>query len=193
MLEVTKNDMLRNQTKSLQHLEGIDESLKVLAYAMSQKNFLYELKLMFNINEYMDLINIANQIWQWNIDREAVFIELQLEEKLINEELTELKLAKKENDIVACYDAIADCIYILIGMIYRNVFYISDNEKLIKSAIEELKELSRGFDINIIPILHIVHKANCQKTKEKNSNGKITKPAGFIPPETKIKEYLGSI
>lgn len=56
-------------------------------------------------------------------------------------------------------------------------------------AIGELHKLGLNPD-QMVDGLQIVHDANTQKSGEKDSEGKVIKPEGFIPPEEKLQKIL---
>ena len=87
---------------------------------------------------------------------------------MLNEEVQEFKQAKKPVDQL---DALLDLIYVSIGSLH----------KLGLSSPQ------------MIEALQIVQDANAQKSGSKNTDGKVTKPKNFIPPEEKLQEILDSI
>lgn len=78
--------------------------------------------------------------------------------KLATEEWKELWMAWRTEDLPGIADAIADLIYVLIGM-----------------------ALEYGIPLN--DVWDEVQRANMTKEPVHNADGKVVKPAGFVPPD----------
>lgn len=97
-------------------------------------------------------------------------VETDEESRELNEKISEL-IETKEFEAewkIHQADALADSIFVAVGSLY----------KLTGSMDKTLK------------ILQAVIDANQEKGSEKDENGKIIKPVGFVPPEDRIKEIL---
>lgn len=99
-----------------------------------------------------------------------------LRQSLLQEEVNELAVAMKENNMVEVADAIADCLYILIGT-----------------------AIGCGLRDKIDLVFKEVHRSNMSKTVKSSSDGKprflynvhgkIMKPIGYQPPNIKSILY----
>lgn len=104
------------------------------------------------------------------IDVLAHKVDTEEESREINEKISELvetEEFKKEWEVNQA-DALADTIFVAVGSLF----------KLTGSAAKTMK------------IIEAVIEANQEKGSEKDENGKIIKPEGFVPPEARIKEIL---
>ena len=93
-----------------------------------------------------------------------------LETDMMLEELQEYRNANEEGDLVEIVDAIADQLYLAIGMVKKH-------------GLQDIME----------EVMDEVHRSNMSKVWEdgtihKNEAGKVMKPSHFSPP--KIKEIL---
>ena len=107
---------------------------------------------------------------EWNTIRGNTpdTLNYQLEIDMLQEELDEFKLAVSQGDRVAMFDALLDLDFVRIGT-------------LGKMGISPLIQVE-GYEA--------VLQANESKSSTKNAAGKITKPADFVGPETKLQELL---
>lgn len=92
----------------------------------------------------------------------------ELEISMLQEELDEFKLAVKQNDKVAMFDALLDLDFVRVGT-------------LGKMRIDAYTQVD-GYEA--------VLKANESKSATKNAAGKITKPADFAGPEVELQKLL---
>jgi predicted HAD superfamily Cof-like phosphohydrolase len=92
---------------------------------------------------------------------EADTRELQL--KLLEEEIKELSDASRENDLVEFADAIADVLYVTIGMAVTHGLPLEE-------IFEEVHRTNMAKFVNGKPLL-------------RESDGKIMKPEGWTPPD----------
>ena len=99
----------------------------------------------------------------WNNPRGQLDVKLQYD--MLREELEEFKDA---SDMVDLADAAFDLWYVVIGTLNQIGFTPSQ----------------------MVDGLQIVQDANAQKSGEKDANGKVTKPEGFVPPEVKLQALL---
>lgn len=84
-----------------------------------------------------------------------------LRHRLIEEEFDELMDAMENEDLVGIADAVADMVYVLLGLC-----------------------VTYGIDIN--PIFDEVHRSNMEKTGGKiREDGKVLKPKDWTPPDIK--------
>ena len=88
----------------------------------------------------------------------------------LQEELNELKLAVEKSSNVDIFDALLDLKFVLIG-------------SLGKMGLS-YKDVINGYEF--------VLQKNETKSKTKDSNGKITKPIGFVGPEKDLQKILES-
>lgn len=93
-----------------------------------------------------------------------------LEINMLQEELNELKLAVEKSSNVDIFDALLDLKFVLIG-------------SLGKMGLS-YKDVINGYEF--------VLQKNETKSKTKDSNGKITKPIGFVGPEKDLQKILES-
>ena len=107
---------------------------------------------------------------EWNTIRGNTpdTLNYQLEIDMLQEELDEFKLAVSQGDRVAMFDALLDLDFVRIGTLW-------------KMGIYPLTQVE-GYEA--------VLQANESKSSTKNAAGKITKPANFVGPETKLQELL---
>ena len=89
-----------------------------------------------------------------------------LEIDMLQEELNELKLAVEKSSNVDIFDALLDLKFVLIG-------------SLGKMGLS-YKDVINGYEF--------VLQKNETKSKTKDSNGKITKPIGFVGPEKDLQK-----
>jgi len=87
---------------------------------------------------------------------------------MLREELEEFKDA---TDMVDLADAALDLWYVVIGTLNQIGFTPAQ----------------------MVEGLQIVQDANAQKSGEKDANGKVTKPEGFVPPEVKLQAIIDRI
>lgn len=150
---------------------------------------------------------MIEQIMKWNIDRDNLDYDPANEYGMIQEEVTEyahsyiktvgealgidilthkaeseeeneelnLKIAEILDDPgfglewkVHQADALADTIFVAVGSLFKLT-----------------GDVQKTFDI-----LQAVTDANAEKGSDKDANGKVIKPAGFIPPEDRIRDIL---
>jgi predicted HAD superfamily Cof-like phosphohydrolase len=78
-------------------------------------------------------------------------------ERLLDEEVEELRTAMRGRDLEAAADALADCLYVLLGT-----------------------AVALGIDLE--PVFQEVHSSNMSKTPATEPGGKPTKGAGFHRP-----------
>lgn len=93
-----------------------------------------------------------------------------LEIDMLQEELNELKLAVEKSSNVDIFDALLDLKFVLIG-------------SLGKMGLSH-EDVINGYEF--------VLQKNETKSKTKDSNGKITKPIGFVGPEKDLQKILES-
>lgn len=93
-----------------------------------------------------------------------------LEIDMLQEEINELKLAVEKSSNVDIFDALLDLKFVLIG-------------SLGKMGLS-YKDVINGYEF--------VLQKNETKSKTKDSNGKITKPIGFVGPEKDLQKILES-
>jgi len=138
----------------------------------------------------------------WNKERGNTKYSKYLEYKMLSEEFAEYFEAKT---LVGRLDAIADFIFVYEGTLYKASLSALPEDVVERLTYDcgqmfnimfedlaytlQLEHDGLVFDI-IYETLGIVVKANQQKSANKNADGKITKPIGFIPPEETIKEQV---
>lgn len=138
----------------------------------------------------------------WNKERGSTKYSKYLEYKMLSEEFAEYFEAK---ELVDKLDAIADFIFVYEGTLYKA--YLSNLPEdiverltydcaqmfsiMFENLVDTLQLEHDGLIFNVIlETLDIVIEANQQKSANKNVDGKITKPADFVPPEKTIKEQV---
>ncbi len=116
--------------------------------------------------------NIIQEIQEWNDERGNYTYDRYLEGEMLEEELGEYALASMvPNDLVDEADALADIIFVAVGSLYK----LCGNDK-----------------VKFNDIMTVVTAANNLKGKEKDSNGKVSKPKNFEGPEKMIAKILFS-
>ena len=139
-------------------------------------------------------------ITDWNITRNKLAWKEGLEYDMLKEEFREyyddLGLVKK-------LDAIADVLFVGVGTVAKGTYNFG---VVVPNFTEELDIIVSDFAgrcslegialENIGPIiseaLSIVIDANAKKLAEKNSDGKVQKPEGFVGPEAQLQKLLDS-
>jgi hypothetical protein len=159
----------------------------------------YILMKYLNMSEER-IVEIVKDIWLWNLQRDCVFNDNKLDNKLIIEEIDEygkaLKLyneKKRDSAAVEVLDGLADIIFVIIGIKLRAIFYYKQGnreevgEKILNTSLSLCpKELLSYVD----PVLTAVIRSNNTKPKEKDVNGKIIKGENYIAPTEEIKLLL---
>jgi len=110
--------------------------------------------------------DVIQAVCEWNADRDNYKYNALNEYKMLAEELKEYSEARSSVDQA---DALADLIFVAIGSLFK---------------------LTEGNEAKVRDILLAVCSANDLKGKEKDTNGKITKPKNFVGPEDMIKRIL---
>ncbi len=137
-----------------------------------------------------------NDILDWNQTRNKLEFSYSLEYDMLKEEIQEYFTASA---LVDKLDAIADILFVGVGTVAKATY----NFEVAPDFFEELDVIlsdyagrcvEEGMDISLVgPLisdgLAIVIEANKQKLANKNAEGKIIKPEGFVPPE----EALGAL
>ena len=113
--------------------------------------------------------DIIEDIQTWNDDRGNYEYNNRLEYDMLQEEVDEYFEACMNEDTVDQADALADIIVVAVGSLYK----LCGNDK-----------------IKFEDIMLAVTAANNTKGKEKNTEGKITKPKDFVGPEDMIAKVL---
>ena len=156
-------------------------------------------------------------IIKWNYERNGLVYSEELENRLLQEELTEFKealtryleLTKEEakdveavdTAIVDMLDAVGDTFFVLMG----------SNAKSLGSSVSfdnYRQQMGFAFDVvrevllqqyKIEPevsnmlfdkVISTIVEANKAKGNKKDENGKVIKPEGFAGPEVKIRELI---
>lgn len=165
-------------------------------------------------NQMVDFMVIQHypEIEKWNRDRDNLkLFDIELEAKMLQEEYEEFMNA---TTVVDKLDALADFGFILGGSLAK--FFHTNGTVDEYDATEffttyfglfsDLFILSLTFTVNddtnsvtrenaqdiFQEVMKIVIQANQQKGFEKDDNGKIKKPVGFISPESKIEALLAA-
>jgi len=114
-------------------------------------------------------LDFVEEVCMWNIERSNLRYSPSLEYSMLDEEVEEYMEAGISGDIVGQADALADTAVVAIGGLV----------KLCDGDIEKVQD-----------ILLAVTAANNTKSTEKNEDGKIVKPEGFVGPEGMIEDIL---
>lgn len=158
----------------------------------------YILMKYLNISEE-SIIEIVKDIWLWNLERDCIFNDDNLNNKLIIEEIDEYENAlklyneKKRDSAVEVLDGLADIIFVIIGIKLRSVFYYYPGNKINKyeDILEVMLSLCPKELLSYVdPVLIAVIRSNNTKPKEKDVNGKIIKGENYIAPTKEIKLLL---
>lgn len=136
-------------------------------------------------------------IISWNKDRNQLIYDEILEADMLREEAREYFDA---TTIVDKLDAVADFLFVAVGTVskgsysFESTFDFTDPLDTILSdfaGVCILEDIDISFVGELVSDgLSIVIKANLQKTAEKNSDGKVQKPAGFVPPEAALATLI---
>ena len=116
-------------------------------------------------------LDFIEEVANWNEVRSNTGYVSSLEYAMLDEELEEFMEAGITGNYVDQADALADILVVAAGGLW----------KLCGNDIDKVQD-----------ILLAVTAANNTKSSEKDINGKITKPANFVGPESMIKEILDS-
>ena len=154
---------------------------------------------MSNVKALQNLIRTEQftAIISWNKDRNQLVYNEMLEADMLREEAQEYFDA---TTIVDKLDAVADFLFVAVGTVskgtysFESTFDFTDPLDTILSDFAGVC-ISEGIDISFVGELvsdglGIVVQANQQKTAEKNAEGKIQKPEGFVPPEEALAELI---
>jgi len=157
---------------------------------------------------YLKDSNLYLKTVKWNQKRNGLHWDTTLERKMLQEEFVEFVDAESFVDRI---DAYLDYIFVGIGTETKHLYsgaspeeFSIENEvwgsryEYMKSLIEpesigELNKIFRIIPYNEREFLTICYKfiLEANETKlEKRADGKIKKPANFVPPEKKIKAFL---
>ena len=122
--------------------------------------------------------------------------------RLYDEEISELKVALDEYNLLESFDALADIMYIYIGNNLENVSEVFDKDpvKIYEDYINFKKIIDNLFNIKIedsdfLAIFIEVHKSNMSKLDENGNpvyreDGKIIKSNLFFKPNiSNMQEY----
>jgi hypothetical protein len=160
---------------------------------------------------------LFSRIVDWNKKRNGLEFNPELEEALIQEEVTEFKEAEEIVDIL---DAYLDTVFVLVGSVAKSTLNLgkvgdADRYEWGYGPVDEfvfkgmatfsvmtryLSGKLREYGIPtyyhsevIVKGLEIVTEANEKKGAQKAANGKIKKPKSFQPPEKKLEKMLKDI
>ena len=118
----------------------------------------------------MRTIEWVQEVQDWNAVRDNLRYTSSLEYAMLDEELEEFMEAAITGDKVGEADALADILVVATGALFK---------------------LCEGDPYKFDDIMLAVTAANNTKSSEKNEQGKITKPADFVGPESMIEGILG--
>ena len=140
----------------------------------------------------------VNRIVDWNKERNNFELDSNLEINMLAEEAKEYFEA---DNIVDRMDAVCDLIFVAVGTLTKsaNAYHLAAKE--IFSPIDFIlsdfvgRVQSEGITgDNFMPMLgdclDAVISANESKGTEKDENGKVKKPEGFVPPEETIARII---
>jgi len=143
------------------------------------------------------------KIVDWNRKRNDLSYSKSLELSMLREEMQEYWAA---TDVVDKLDAVADILFVGAGTMAKVANYearggvIEDfpfSEETFDALMFDLvgalhnEGIAVKFFIDLIQeTLDIVIEANSAKLAEKDKNGKVKKPEGFVGPESKIKKLV---
>jgi predicted HAD superfamily Cof-like phosphohydrolase len=131
-------------------------------------------------------MNYFSQVKKWNDDRDNTTFNRRLEARMLLEEWFEF-LGYDAHDCKALSETITQQYYNQEKADnMRKVDSCDALGDLIFIAMGGMGKLTSKGD----EIFQTIQGANNQKSKTKNTEGKITKPSGFIPPEFIISEIL---
>lgn len=127
-----------------------------------------------------------SQVKQWNDDRENTTFNRKLEARMLLEEWFEF-LGYNAHDCRALSTEITNQYYDEEKQSQMDKAYSCDAlGDICFIAMGAMGKLTTKGD----EIFQAIQEANNQKSKTKNAEGKITKPANFIPPELTIRTIL---
>jgi hypothetical protein len=141
-----------------------------------------------------------NRVVDWNKERNGFELNSDLEVDMLREEVVEYFDAEEYVDRV---DAVCDIIFVAIGTISKATYaFHMASEELLSPVDFVLTDFvgrtqAEGIDLELlVPLisecLSVVIEANEQKGTEKDENGKVKKPEGFVPPEETIAKIIES-
>jgi hypothetical protein len=141
-----------------------------------------------------------NRIVDWNKKRNGFELNSDLEVNMLREEVTEYFDAAEYVDKV---DAVCDVIFVAVGTIAKATYafhmaadgLLSPIDFVLTDFVGRTQEEGISAE-QMMPMLSdclgAVIEANEQKSAEKDTDGKVKKPEGFVPPEKKIAEIIES-
>ena len=159
-------------------------------------NFINKLKNL--VLEFYNSFNQKTFITQSEISEDRYNLKM----RLYDEEISELKVALDEYNLLESFDALADIMYIYIGNNLENISEVFDKDpvKIYEDYINIKILIDSTFNIEIedsdfLAIFYEVHKSNMSKLDENGNpvyreDGKIIKSSLFFKPNIKkMKEY----
>ena len=136
----------------------------------------------------------VNRIVDWNIERNELALDSNLEINMLAEEAKEYFDAKTFVDKV---DAVGDIIFVGVGTLAKttNAYHLSAKELfapidfILTDFVGRVETEGIGSDFflpMLSEVLDAIIDANEEKGTEKDEKGKVKKPEGFVPPEGRI-------
>jgi len=140
----------------------------------------------------------VNRIIDWNYGRNKLELDSNLEINMLAEEAKEYFDAKTFVDRV---DAVCDLIFVGVGTLAKtsNAYHLSAKELFAPidfiltdfvGRVEAEGISSEVFMGMLTESLDAVITANEEKGTDRDENGKVKKPEGFVPPEERIAEIV---
>ena len=148
------------------------------------------------------------KIVKFNFAGNGLRYDVELEDKLFEEEVKETIQAIANDNLVEMLDGLCDIKFVLEGTkvkLLYNGFYFNDQQKedILQSLIDEVREIFNNIEYEgsfteiLVKAYEIVCDANLEKLIEGvaviDGTGKILKPEGFISPNQKILDLLESV
>ena len=139
-------------------------------------------------------------ITDWNRKRNNLVLDITLEKNMLAEEFQEYYDA---TTLVDQLDAVADVLFVGGGTAAKTTYNFPNTAVNFTEALDVILSDFAGRcskeDIEIALVgeliseaLTVVIEANQQKLVDKDADGKVKKPEGFVPPEARLEELIKS-
>ena len=136
-------------------------------------------------------------ITDWNKARNDLEYKAQLEHDMLKEEIQEYFEAE---GLVDRLDAVADILFVGVGTTVKGAYNFIETPNFVSELDTVLSDFAGRCTLEDIDIsfvgeligagLDIVCAANLQKLIDKDTNGKVMKPEGFVPPEEALQKLI---
>ena len=141
-----------------------------------------------------------NAITDWNKKRNSLILDITLEKNMLAEEFGEYYDAEA---LVDQLDAVADVLFVGGGTVAKVAANFPSTAVNFTEALDVILSdfagrcVSEGIEMTLVgelisEALTVVIEANQQKLTDKDADGKVKKPEGFVPPEVKLESLINT-